>query len=109
MALETAFLELMPQTVTVYSQTAKTEYGIQSWSGSGTSVNCRVMETGTLVHDANGRQVYETGKIIFYGTPTVSLSSRIALPDGSFPVLLTVNVHSDENGLSHTSVSFGRA
>ena len=108
MALETAFLELMGQTVTVSSQTAKTAYGVQTW-GSGTSVNCRVMETGTLVNDANGKQVYESGKIIFYGTPTVNLSSRIALPDGSFPVLLSVVVHRDEDGLHHTSVSFGRA
>jgi hypothetical protein len=108
MALETAFLELMQETVTVYSQTAKNEYGVQTW-GSGTTVNCRVMETGSLVHDANGRQVYESGKIIFYGTPTVSLSSRIGLSDGSYPVLLSVNVYRDQSGLHHTSVSFGRA
>lgn len=108
MALETAFLELMGQTVTIYTQTAKTSYGVQTW-GSGTSVNCRVMQTGTLAHDATGRQVYESGKIIFYGTPTVSLSSKITLPDGSTPVLLSVNVYRDQSGLHHTSVSYGRS
>lgn len=109
MTIEASFLDLMPSSVTIYPQTARNEYGVQTWSGSGTSVRCRIMLTGSVSHDQNGRQVIEDGRIIFYGTPTVDLNSKIVLPDGSTPVILTVNVHNDELGANHTTVSFGRA
>ena len=67
------------------------------------------MQTGVLSHDQNGRQVIEDGKIVFYGTPTINLNSKISLPDGTTPVLLTVNVHYDESGTNHTTVTYGRA
>jgi hypothetical protein len=62
-----------------------------------------------LTHDQNGKQVIEEGRIIFYGVPTVSLSSKIALPDGYTPVILSVQVHLDEDGNNHTTVSYGGA
>lgn len=109
MTIEAVFLDLMPSTVTIYPQSARSAYGQQTWSATGTSVRCRIQQTGIVSHDQNGRQVIEDGKIIFYGTPTISLNSKIVLPDGSTPVLLTINVHNDEDGTNHTSVSYGRA
>lgn len=109
MTIEASFLDMMPSTVTIYGQTTKSAYGAQTWSGSGTAVRCRIQQTGVMSHDQNGRQVIEDGKIIFYGTPTIDLSSKIVLPDGTTPVLLTVNVHYDEAGTNHTSVTYGRA
>jgi len=109
MTLEAAFLELMPSTVTIYAQTALDSYGKQTFSGSGTGVRCRIQQTGRVSHDDKGRQVIEEGRIIFYGVPTVGLSSKIVLPDGSSPVILSVQVHLDEDGNNHTTVSYGRA
>lgn len=109
MTIEAAFLEMMPSTVTIYPQTAKSAYGAQTWSGSGTGVRCRIQQTGTLSHDENGRQVIEVGRIIFYGTPTINLDSKIVLPDGSIPILLSVQVHYDQDGTNHTTVSYGRS
>jgi hypothetical protein len=109
MTIEAAFLEMMPSSVTIYGQSSKSAYGVQAWSASGTSVRCRIQQTGVMSHDQNGRQVIEDGRIIFYGVPTIDLSSKISLPDGTTPVLLSVVVHNDEDGTNHTTVTYGRA
>lgn len=109
MTIEAAFLEMMPSTVTVYPQSSKTAYGAQTWSASGTGVRCRIQQTGVMSHDQNGRQIIEDGRIIFYGTPTIDLNSKISLPDGTTPVILSVVVHNDEDGANHTTVTYGRA
>ena len=107
MTIETAFLDLMPSSVTVFGVASTDAYGKNTFAGSGTSVRCRIQETGQVVKTEDRDDVYEQGQIIFYGTPTITTSSKIALPDGSFPLILSVKVHNDESGAHHTSVSFG--
>lgn len=107
MAIEAEFLTMMPSTVTIYAKTAMDAYGKMSYSGSGTAVRCRIQETGRVVRSPDGRDVYETGTIIFYGSPTISEDSKIVLPDGTSPLILSVTNHNDDIGANHITVSFG--
>lgn len=108
MPIEAPFLEMMPSTVTVYPKTGMDAYGKMSYSGSGTAVRCRIQETGRVVKSADGREVYETGTLIFYGNPVINSDSKIVLPDGSSPLILSVTHHNDDVGAHHITVSFGR-
>lgn len=107
MTIEAAFLDLMPSTVTIYAKSSADAYGKVSHSATGTAVRCRVMETGQLISNNDQENVYEQGRIIFYGTPTIDHDSKIVLPDGSSPVILSIVHHNDEVGAHHTTVSFG--
>jgi len=107
MTIEAAFLEMMPSEVTVYPKSSMDAYGKFTFSATGTATNCRVMETGRVVKSADGRDVYEVGTIIFYGNPTITTDSKILLPDGSSPLILSVQVYNDDTGTHHTTVSFG--
>lgn len=107
MTIEAAFLDLMPTTVTIYGKSSADAYGKVTHSVSGTAVKCRLMETGQLVATEDQENVYEQGRIIFYGNPTIDHDSKILLPDGSTPPILSIVRHNDDTGAHHTTVSFG--
>jgi len=107
MTIEASFLELMPSSVDVKAVTSTDAYGLVTYSGSATTTRCRIMQTGRVVKSADNRDVFEVGTVIFYGTPTVTVNSKMTLPDGSVPLILSVHVHNDEDGTHHTTVSFG--
>ena len=107
MTIEAAFLDLMPSQVTVFPKSSMDAYGKFTFSTTGTSTRCRVMETGRVVKSADGRDVYEVGTIIFYGNPAITPDSKIVLPNGSSPLIWSVQAHNDEVGANHITVSFG--
>ena len=106
MTIEAVFLDLMPSSVTVYPVATTDEYGKSTFS-SGVVTRCRVQETGRVVKNADNRDVYEAGTIIFYGVPTISTLSKIELPNGKFPLINSIQVYNDDVGTNHTTVSFG--
>lgn len=109
MSLDPAFLDLMPSTVTIYPQSSRDAYGKQSFSGTGTDVRCRVVPDVRMTVTETGREVVAAGRVICYGTPTVTTNSRLVLPDGSDAVILSVQVQNDEDGAHHTVITFGGA
>lgn len=107
MTIETAFLDLMPSTVTIYSESSRDAYGKQSFSASGTAVRCRVVPESRATRTRDGREVTSSGRVYCYGTPTVSVDSRLTLPDGSDAIVLAVQVQNDQSGAHHTVITFG--
>jgi len=106
MTIEAAFLSMMPSSVTVFPKSSTDAYGKISF-GAGVATNCRIQETGQVVKTADNRNVFEQGRIIFYGTPTITTDSKIQLPSGATPNIISVQVHNDDTGTHHTTVSFG--
>ena len=106
MTIEAAFLDLMPSSVTVYPVATTDAYGLNTF-GAGVVTRCRVQETGRVVKNADNEDIYEVGTIIFYGTPTITTKSKIVLPSGAVPLIISVQVYNDDTGTNHTSVSFG--
>lgn len=107
MSLNTAFLDLMPSTVTIYAQSTRDAYGKQSFAATGTDVRCRVVPESRVMRTADARDVVSSGRVICYGTPTVDTQSRLVLPDGSDAIVLAVQVQNDEEGSHHTVITFG--
>ena len=106
MTIEAAFLDLMPSSVTVSPVATTDAYGLNTF-GAGVVTRCRVQETGRVVKNADNEDIYEVGTIIFYGTPTITTKSKIVLPSGAVPLIISVQVYNDDTGTNHTSVSFG--
>lgn len=108
MTIETMFLDMMPSLVTIYPKSSLDAYGKLTHSATGVAVRCRIMEARQRYATERNRDVFENGSIIFYGTPTITTDSKILLPDGSTPVILSVKVHNDDTGAHHTTVTFGK-
>lgn len=107
MAIARDFSEMMPHTITVFGASTMDKYGKQSFSGSGTSYQCRLMYDSRMVRDTDGREILEAGRAIVYGVATVSVKDKVALPDGRTPLVTSVEQIKDEKGNHHTTIGFG--
>lgn len=108
MAIESDFLSMMADTVTVYAQSSLDNYGKRTWSGSGTTYNARIQADSQLRRDDQGREVSVIGRVYLYGAPALTTNHRIVLPDGTSPIIVAVDVVGDEVGDHHTVITLGR-
>lgn len=108
MSLETAFADMMTSVVTVYDRASTDAYGKITHDATGTEWRCRIQEKVQRYATEHNRDVFEGGTIIFYGNPDITSDSKILLPDGSSPVIVTVTKHLDDEGAHHTTVVFGK-
>jgi hypothetical protein len=104
--IETEFLDLMPTTVTIFAKTATDAYGKFTFSPTGTAVRCRLQPSNDVVTTMDNREIVTRGTIIFYGTPTITNDSKIQLPDGTVPLIVSVMVRNDDTGAHHTTVTY---
>jgi hypothetical protein len=107
-AIESEFLSMMVDTVTVYPQSSTDAYGKRTFSASGTTYNARIQADSRLTRDDQGREVAVIGVVYLYGAPALTTNHRIVLPDGTSPIIVAVDVVGDEAGDHHTVVTLGR-
>lgn len=102
--MEPALADLLNQTVTIAASSSTNKYG-EITHGSGSSVAARVEPRIEQVRTAEGTVVPSRAYIWMDGNVTVSTTSLITLPDGTTPVILAVEKHTDETGaVDHTKV-----
>jgi len=106
-ALDPSFLSLMPETISVYPSTSTDSYGKVTYSGVAVETRAYVQETGRVIKTADNRDVYEEGRVIFYGNPVITTESKLVLPSGKIPLIISVREIDDGAYLPHTIVSFG--
>lgn len=109
MAIESDFLELFSERITLYPPSTLDKYGKRSFSASGVTACAHLVSEVSLSRDQDGREVTETGRIYVYGTPTVTTDYRLVLTDGSEPIIIGVDVPHDQNGAHHTVIRIGRS
>jgi hypothetical protein len=107
MAIHSDFSEMMPHTVTVFGSSTMDKYGKQSWSGSGTAYQCRVIWDQRMIRTTDNREILEAGRAIVYGVATVDVNDRITIPGGASPLVTSVAQIKDEVGDHHTVIGFG--
>lgn len=101
------FLDLLPGTIRHAKPLAFDAFGrVKAWSAE-TSYAARVTYRHRLVRDKTGNQVVARGEAWIAGAPTIGLSDRLTLPDGSTPSLIAVEIVGDEIGPHHTKAFFG--
>lgn len=107
MGIESDFLALMPDTVTITAQASIDKYGKRTHSGAGTQYSAHVEPASELYRNADGREVAIIGKVFLFGAPAITPNHKIVLPDGSVPVIAGVEVLRDEDGTHHTVIMLG--
>lgn len=107
MSIDNALTEIMVDTITIASVTAKTAYGVRTW-GTATTINhCRVQSGDHKVLDSDGSEKVAVGKVYVPGSPTVTMNDKLTLPDGSQPPILLIDRVGDEIGSHHTVIHYG--
>lgn len=113
MSFESAFLELMPSTVTISTRSSHNSYGEASY-GSGTSYRARVVAQTGFVRAAGGFglsghfETVEVRTVVWIAsTGVITTDDRITLPDGTTPPIVAVERYPDEDGTHHHKLMLG--
>lgn len=107
MSFDSGFLELMPETVTVYARASASAYGVDSYSTSGTSVRARWVQRPGEVRTRDGNVVTYMSVLWLASTGTIRPSAKIVLPDNTAPPIALIERVPDEDGTHHHKVYFG--
>jgi len=103
MALEQDFLKWFNQIVTIEPFTGVNAYGEPQY-GAAVQYSAFVQRKTKLVRDRMGQEVVSTAQVYLDGSVDVGIQDRITLPDGSQPVILSIEALSDETGNTHHKV-----
>jgi hypothetical protein len=96
---------MMPATVTVAPFVSRTSYGVPTY-GAAVGYRARVSNKSQLVRNANAEEVVARGNVILATVAPITVSDKVTLPDGTTPLILVVNVESDETGPIYTKLFF---
>lgn len=108
MGFESAFLELMPITISVSTRTSHDNYGQPVYSATVRQFRARYTKQQNFSRDTNGEPVRVSGTLwIACSTRDINESDRITLPDGTTPPIVSVTRQSDDDGVHHHKVSLG--
>ena len=103
--MDASLLLLLKQTITIEPASGMDAYG-QSSYGTGVSVPARVEGRNRVVVDAQGNNAVSSTTIYVDGPTVVTTSSRITLPDGTTPLILSIESMPDIDGTPHHKVIF---
>ncbi len=105
--MESDFLELMPQSITVATRASRSADGHVTFSTSATTYRARVVNSRAQVRDDSGVMRVARYEVWVNSTAILAPDSKFTLPDGSTPPILSVDVFPDETGNHHNRVMFG--
>jgi|ERR1019366_3291804 hypothetical protein len=109
MGIDPTFLALMPETIIItHPDTLNNLHGKRTYTGTATNVRCRIQNKGMLIRAADGKETVTTGRVYCYGIVSVSVGDKLTLPDGTSPVILSVDNSEDEAGGYCTVIHFGK-
>lgn len=107
MSLETDFRDLCVQTVTVLARTGRNSDGSDSFTGTASTYRARVANTKKWVRNSEGVATQASHMAWILSTGIIAADSKITLPDGSTPPLLSIANYPDQDGGHHVEAMFG--
>lgn len=112
MSFSKEYLQLMPDTVTVADVATRDEYGKRTYA-TATSHRARISLKDERVVNLLGVEVLANIKIVLApdaagNLPSIDAESRLTLPDGSTPEVVSFGIASDEDGPHHAVVWVGK-
>ena len=107
MALESDFLDLMTQTVTIEPYTGQNASGEASY-GTAVSYSARVVGKSRMVRNITGQEVVSSKTVYLYGASlSFSVKDRVTLPSGNVPQtppMIAVSQFPDDEGNHHSAL-----
>ena len=109
MAFTDPLLDMMPQTLThaAWSGMSTDGYATPTYSTDTSAYRCRVTSKQRLVRTFDGTEELAVTSAAVASTSTFSALDKFTLPDGTAPVLLSVETFRDESGVTHSKLGFG--
>jgi len=107
--IETAFAGMMPSTVTLNAVQTTDAYGKRTFSGTSTSIQCRIQTSRRLITSEDGKQIPVEGTVYCFGTSAATVNDKLTLPDGTVVPIVAVETKNDESGAYATIIQFGRS
>jgi hypothetical protein len=102
------FYEMMPDTITFNAGSSIDKYGKRTYGGTVTSARGRVIYDSKLIKNTEGQDIVSSGYVILYGPyASLTLGDKITLPNGTTPVMVSIETKKDTGGNHHTVVHFG--
>jgi len=95
---------LMPDKITVELPLAKNAYS-RTVYGPPVPYQARIEQSVQLVRDQDGREKVSNVQVYLATQIRIPLATRITLPDGSTPSILSIDSVQDEDGAYFTKVS----
>jgi hypothetical protein len=104
----------MTDTITVYATSTVDNYGKVSTSGTSATFSARIMADVSRTRDNEGVQIVEGGTLYIMSDAAITIGSRLVLPGGREPIVLSVDkvtypTTGTSSAVHHTVVKFGRA
>ena len=109
MTIETLLTDIMIETITLASVSAKDSYGKRTWNSASSITNCRVQSGTYKVRDSAGVEVIAQGKVYVPGSPTVTVNDKLTLPDSTTPPILAIDRLGDQDSAHHVVLYYGKA
>lgn len=109
MTIEAAFASMMPSTVTLNAVSSTDAYGKRTFSGTATSIQCRIQTARRLLITEDGKQIPVEGTVYCYGTSAATVNDKLTLPDGTVVPIVAVETRNDDTGAYATVIQYGRA
>jgi len=103
MPLEQDFLEWFSSTVTIEPYTGQNLYGEPDY-GDAVEYPALIRYRTRKVLDREGREVVSSAQVYLNGDVGIDVRDRITLPDGTSPVIISIEKYPDETGNIHHKV-----
>lgn len=109
MAFESAFLDLMPHTVTLnaFSALSTDGYGRPTYATAATTVQARVVERREKLVGPDGKELVTSHVAWLATTGSWTVRDKFTFESSTYRILL-VSRMPDEDGLHHQKVLLGR-
>lgn len=104
---ESAFLQLMPDTVTIKRRTGHNNYGEPTFATTASTYRCRHASKKGFMRIATGETVAIRSVLWLYSTGTILIDDRVTLSDGTSPEVVAVDRFPDQTGTHHYRISLG--
>lgn len=103
-----SLIGLLRQSVAISASSSRDIYGKDTYA-TAVDYPARVEPVNELIRDANTREVTVYADVYLAGDADVTTASKIALPDGSIPVIVAVDKQTGGDGtVHHTRVRCAR-
>lgn len=106
MALESDFLQMSTQVVTINALSTHTAYGAPSFSTSASTFFAYIEPGSRVVVNLQGVEEVASAMVyVLSSSASIGVQDKITLPDGRIPRMIRADILNDEQGQHHVELS----
>ena len=104
MTIDTEFLDMMPDTITVVHSAGLNKYAEQQYTDDTEQIRARIVYKTQRVLNQDAELELAKTKIYCYGANALETDDKIVLSDGKLRNILHIDTYPDEDGLYYNTI-----